>query len=87
MREVARVGRFPIMREVDAQTREQAQRPWGELREVLRPGVEETEPTHTPTAAQLNARQQAEREAIHKTCPTAYERVASDFLSDADDFD
>jgi hypothetical protein len=56
-------------------------------REAAETGRARYEQRDRVDAAKLNARQQAQQAAVHEKLPTAYERVASDFLADADDFD
>jgi hypothetical protein len=79
MREAGQVGRFTLMREVDAS-------PAYESTQVVRETGPERPSRDRQEAAKLNAAQHAKRAALHATLPTAYERVASDFLSDVDDF-
>ena len=92
MQEVARVHGFPLLREVEAPSSIAARERATEIREALRnvPSVESSRPQRTQDqyeASKLNARQQEKRASLHESLPTAYERVAGDFLSDADDFD
>lgn len=84
MREAGRAGRFPILREV--QVRE-ARSTLSALTDDATALPERPQPTR-PTAPEVNARQQAKRAELHRTLPTAYERVArGDFLADADEWD
>lgn len=83
MREAGRVGRFALMVEQDLQEQRPAMQ--ADLdRMALNRGVV---PQVRQDAEKLNAAQQAKRAALHDKLPTAYERVAGDFLADADDFE
>ena len=87
MEEVGRVGRFALLREADPPpvVREAIDRLVGQQDEIRHRGAEQRQTQLE--ARQLNTQQQAKRAALHDKLPTAYERVAGDFLADADDFE
>lgn len=87
MEEVGRVGRFALLREVEPAPRPPRPSMEEQHREAAETGRARYEQRDRVDAAKLNARQQAQQAAVHEKLPTAYERVASDFLADADDFD
>lgn len=83
MREVGRVGRFALMVEQDMQ-----QAPAPQTATIMSVANSRgVVPQVRQDAEKLNAAQQAKRAALHDKLPTAYERVAGDFLADADDFE
>jgi hypothetical protein len=84
MREVARIGRFALLREEPTVLGQSRQVPVAEVRQIFEDGARRD----AREAAKLNAVQQEKRAAYHEKLPTAYDRVAAgNFLSDADDFD
>lgn len=90
MRPVGQAGRFQVLGEVEPAPRQIIERLTTLRESVQQRGLEALHERATQTrveAQTLNARQQEKRAALHETLPTAYDRVAGDFLADADDFD